>query len=183
MQHHLGPFLSTPVLFTSPKENHIKPMNQKYAYNMIVGFKHPWIHEEDSWSPSISQPSTQNSWRQPIRGSHEVWTQADKGKTACLLLAEPILCPILLKKREAAASHPLQRDKSNYSTIFKLLKALQLILALHSTGNHDFWYCSRSRLLHNSSKITGSNQNSWGMKKYDERPMTMPIPVPKGLRE
>ena len=107
IQHHLGPFLSTPVLFTSPKENHIKPMNQKYAYNMIVGFKHHWIHEEDSWSPSISQPSTQNSWRQPIRGSHEVWTQADKGKTACLLLAEPILCPILLKKRKAAASHPL----------------------------------------------------------------------------
>jgi hypothetical protein len=44
MQHRLGPFLSVPVLFTNPKENHIKPMNPKYAYNMIVGFKHIWNH-------------------------------------------------------------------------------------------------------------------------------------------
>ena len=40
IQYHLGPFLSTPVLFTSPKENHIKSLNLKHAYNMIFGFKH-----------------------------------------------------------------------------------------------------------------------------------------------
>uniref|UniRef100_A0A2N9HZY2 Reverse transcriptase Ty1/copia-type domain-containing protein n=1 Tax=Fagus sylvatica TaxID=28930 RepID=A0A2N9HZY2_FAGSY len=79
--------------------------------------------------------------------------------------------------------HLLQCDKSSQPTIFKLLKPLQLIPALHSTGNHDFWYCSRSRLLYNSSKITGSNQNAWEMKKHDGKPITMPIPVPKGLRE
>ena len=66
---------------------------------------------------------------------------------------------------------------SNYS------KHLQLISALHITGNHEFWYCSRSRLLHNSSKTTGSNQNAWEMGKCDRKPITMPIPIPKGLRE
>uniref|UniRef100_A0A2N9HP72 Uncharacterized protein n=1 Tax=Fagus sylvatica TaxID=28930 RepID=A0A2N9HP72_FAGSY len=66
---------------------------------------------------------------------------------------------------------------------FKLLKTLQLIPALHFTGSHDFWYCSRSRFLHNSSNTTGSNQNAWEMKKYDGKPIAMPIPVPKGLRE
>uniref|UniRef100_A0A2N9F2T7 Protein kinase domain-containing protein n=1 Tax=Fagus sylvatica TaxID=28930 RepID=A0A2N9F2T7_FAGSY len=38
--------------------------------------------------------------------------------------------------------------------------------ALHSTGNHEFWYCSRSRLVHNSSRTTGSNQNMLEIKKY-----------------
>uniref|UniRef100_A0A2N9HMF5 Uncharacterized protein n=2 Tax=Fagus sylvatica TaxID=28930 RepID=A0A2N9HMF5_FAGSY len=66
---------------------------------------------------------------------------------------------------------------------FKLLKTPQLIPALHFTGSHDFWYCSRSRFLHNSSNTTGSNQNAWEMKKYDGKPIAMPIPVPKGLRE
>jgi hypothetical protein len=66
---------------------------------------------------------------------------------------------------------------------FKLHKLPQSIPALHFTGSHDFWYCSRSRFLHNSSNTTGSNQNAWEMKKYDGKPITMPIPVPKGLRE
>jgi hypothetical protein len=42
----------------------------------------------------------------------------------------------------------------------KLLKHPQLIPALHSIENHEFWYCSRSRLLHNSSK------NYWQLPKY-----------------
>ena len=145
-------------------------MNQKYAYNMIVGFKHYWIHEEDSWSPNTNQPSTWNSWRQPIRGSHEVWTEADKERAAYLLLVEPTLCPILLKKRKAAADHPLQRDKSNQDTIFKLLQAALGHSSLHPTGNHEFWYCSHSRFLHNSSKTTGSNQNAWEMRNMMENP-------------
>uniref|UniRef100_A0A2N9HLZ8 Uncharacterized protein n=1 Tax=Fagus sylvatica TaxID=28930 RepID=A0A2N9HLZ8_FAGSY len=65
---------------------------------------------------------------------------------------------------------------SNYSSLYSSFPAL------HSTGNHDFWYCSRSRLLYNSSKITGSNQNAWEMKKYDGKPITMSILVPKGTQ-
>uniref|UniRef100_A0A2N9J0F7 Uncharacterized protein n=1 Tax=Fagus sylvatica TaxID=28930 RepID=A0A2N9J0F7_FAGSY len=38
--------------------------------------------------------------------------------------------------------------------------------ALHSTGNHEFWYYSRSRLVYNSSRTTGSNQNMLEIKKY-----------------
>ena len=103
MQHHLGPFSSTPVLFTSSKKNHIKPMKPKYAYITILGLNIIGFIEGDSWSPSISQLSTQNSWRQPISGSREDWTQADKRRLVCLLLAEPILGFILLKKRRTTA--------------------------------------------------------------------------------
>uniref|UniRef100_A0A2N9ETJ0 Uncharacterized protein n=1 Tax=Fagus sylvatica TaxID=28930 RepID=A0A2N9ETJ0_FAGSY len=85
-------------------------------------------------------------------------------------------------RRKTAANHPLQRDKSNQPTIFKLLKTLQLIPALHFIGSHDSWYCSRSRFLHNSSKITGSNQNAWEVKKYYREPTTTFIPVPKGTQ-
>uniref|UniRef100_A0A2N9FV47 Uncharacterized protein n=1 Tax=Fagus sylvatica TaxID=28930 RepID=A0A2N9FV47_FAGSY len=66
------------------------------------------------------------------------------------------------KKEKSNSSHLLQRDKSNQNAIFKLFKHHQLIPALHSTGNHEFWYCSRSRLMHNSSKTTGSNQDMLG---------------------
>uniref|UniRef100_A0A2N9INS0 RNA-directed DNA polymerase n=1 Tax=Fagus sylvatica TaxID=28930 RepID=A0A2N9INS0_FAGSY len=85
-------------------------------------------------------------------------------------------------RRKTAANHPLQRDKSNQPTIFKLLKTLQLIPALHFIGSHDSWYCSRSRFLHNSSKITGSNQNAWEMKKYYREPTATFISVPKGTQ-
>jgi hypothetical protein len=37
--------------------------------------------------------------------------------------------------------------------------------------------------MHNSSKTTGSNHDILEMKKYDGIPITMSIPVPKGLRE
>ena len=149
----------------------------------LLGLSTIGFIEEDSWSPNTNQPSTWNSWRQPIRGSHEVWTEADKERAAYLLLVEPTLCSILLKKRKAAADHPLQRDKSNQDTIFKLLQAALGHSSLHPTGNHEFWYCSRSRFLHNSPKTTGSNQNAWERKKCDGKPVTMPILVPKGLRE
>jgi hypothetical protein len=110
-------------------------------------------------------------------------TEADREWAAYLLLVEPTPYLILLKKRGMAACHLLQRDKSNQDVIFKLFKHLQLIPAFHSTGNNEFWYCSRSRLMHNSSKTTGSNQDTLEMKKYDGRPITMSIPVQKGLRE
>jgi hypothetical protein len=42
------------------------------------------------------------------------------------------------KRRRTTASHLLQRDKSNQDAIFKLFKHLQLIPALHSTGNNEF---------------------------------------------
>jgi hypothetical protein len=89
----------------------------------------------------------------------------------------------LLKKEKNNSSHLLQHDKSNQDAIFELFKPLQLVPALHPTGNNEFWYCSRSRFMHNSSKATGSNQNILEMKKHDGRPITMSIPVPKGLRE
>jgi hypothetical protein len=87
------------------------------------------------------------------------------------------------KKEKSNSSHLLQRDKSSQDAIFKLSKSLQLIPALHSTGNNKFWYCSRSRPIHNNSKTTGSKQDILEMKKCDGRPITMSIPVLKGLRE
>uniref|UniRef100_A0A2N9FE69 Uncharacterized protein n=1 Tax=Fagus sylvatica TaxID=28930 RepID=A0A2N9FE69_FAGSY len=57
-----------------------------------------------------------------------------------------------------------------------MLDPVLLIPALHSTGNNEFWYCSRSRFMHNNSKTTGSNQDILEMKKYDGRPITMSIP-------
>ena len=138
--------------------------------------------EEDSWSPSISQPSTWRSWKQPIRGSREVWTQADKRGVACLLLAEPILCPILLKKRKTTAgpSSPTWQEQSTHH--FQITQVPTAHFSFSFTGNNEFWYCSRSRFLHNSSKITGSNQSAWEMKKHDGETITMSIPVPKGTQ-
>jgi hypothetical protein len=62
---------------------------------------------------------------------------------------------------------------SNYS------KHLQLTSALHLTGNHEFWYCSRSRLMHYSSKIMGNNQNAWEMEKRDGEPIIHAYSGPK----
>ena len=96
---------------------------------------------------------------------------------------EPTPCTILLKKRRATAPIFSNVTRATKDAIFKIFKPLQLIPALHSTGNNKFWYCSRSRFMHNSLKTTGSNQDILGMKKYDERLITMSIPVPKGLKE
>jgi hypothetical protein len=101
----------------------------------------------------------------------------------CISAVEPTPCPIILKEKKCNSSHLLQRDKSNQNAIFKLFKHHQLIPALHSTGNHEFWYCSRCRLVHNSSRTTGSNQNMLEIKKHGGKLMAMSIPVPKGLRE
>ena len=106
-------------------------------------------------------------------------TEANKEWAVYLLLVEPTSCLILLKKRGAEAYHLLQRDKSSWFTIFKLLKHLQLISALHPTGNHEFWYCSRSRLIHDSSKTTRNNQDAWEMGKCDEQPITHAHSGPK----
>jgi hypothetical protein len=62
---------------------------------------------------------------------------------------------------------------SNYSST---TSSLQLFISLEIMS-------SGSRLMHNSSKTTGSNQDMLEIKKHGEKPMTMFIPVPKGLRE
>jgi hypothetical protein len=99
------------------------------------------------------------------------------------LLVEPTPCTILLKKRRATAPIFSNVTRAAKDAIFKLFKPLQLIPALHSTGNNESWYCSRSRLVHNSSRTIGSNQDMLEIKKHGEKPMTMSIPVPKGPRE
>ena len=109
-------------------------------------------------------------------------TEAVKGWAVYLLLVEPISCLILTNKERNSSFHPLKRDKSSWSTIFKLLQHFQLISALHPTGNHEFWYCSHSRLLHNNSKTMGNSQDTWEMGKYDEKPMTYVYSGPKGTQ-
>uniref|UniRef100_A0A2N9GHT2 Uncharacterized protein n=1 Tax=Fagus sylvatica TaxID=28930 RepID=A0A2N9GHT2_FAGSY len=97
----------------------------------------------------------------------------------CISAVEPTSSLIILEEKKCNSSHLLQHDKSYQNTIFKLFKHHQLSPALHSTGNHDFWYCSRSRLVHNSSRTTGSNQDMLEMKKYGGKLMAITIPVPK----
>jgi hypothetical protein len=110
-------------------------------------------------------------------------TEAVKGWAVYLLLVEPTSCLIFTNKKRNSSFHPLKRDKSSWSIIFKLVQHLQLISALHPTGNHEFWYCSRSRLLNNSSKTIGNSQDASELRRCDKKPVTMSIPVPKGLRE
>jgi hypothetical protein len=110
-------------------------------------------------------------------------TKAVKGWAVYLLLVESTSCLIFTNKEKNSSFHPLKRDKSSWSTIFKLLQHLQLISALHPTGNYEFWYCSRSRLLNNSSKTIGNSQDASELGRCDKKPVTMSISVPKGLRE
>jgi hypothetical protein len=123
--------------------------------------------EGNSWSPSVDQPKIQIAEYSLSVGPTKSENEAVKVWVTYLLLVEPTPCPILLKKRRTTAGYLLQRDKSNRDTIFKLLQASPTHFSLHSTGNHEFWYCLRSRFLHNSSEITGSNQNAWEMEKHD----------------
>uniref|UniRef100_A0A2N9GBA7 Integrase catalytic domain-containing protein n=1 Tax=Fagus sylvatica TaxID=28930 RepID=A0A2N9GBA7_FAGSY len=56
------------------------------------------------------------------------------------------------------SSSPMgQEQLVNY---FQTIQVSPAHLNPYLTGNHEFWYCSRSRLMHNSSKTTGSNQGS-----------------------
>jgi hypothetical protein len=96
-------------------------------------------------------------------------TETVKGWAVYLLLLKPTSCLIFTYKERNSSSHPLKHDKSSWSTIFKLLQHLQLISALHPTGNHEFWYCSRSRLLNNSSKTIGNSQDAWKIGKWDKK--------------
>ena len=160
----------------------MKPITQDVLIIQLLGPNTIELMEGNSWSPSVDQPKIQIAKYSLSVGPTKSETEVDKG-WATYLLVEPTPCPILLKKRRTTASHLLQRDKSNQEAIFKLFKHLQLIPALHSTGNNEFWYCSRSRLMHNSSKTTGSNQDILEMEKYDGRPITMSIPVLKGHGE
>jgi hypothetical protein len=116
--------------------------------------------EKDSWSPSGEQPSTQTAMDSLSVGPTKSETEIVKGWAVYLLLVEPTSCLIFTNKERNSSFHPLKRDKSSRSTIFKLLQHLQLISALHPTGNHEFWYCSRNRLLNNSSKTIGNSQDA-----------------------
>ena len=99
------------------------------------------------------------------------------------LLVKPTPCTILLKKRRATAPIFSNVTRAAKNAIFKSFKHHQLIPALHSTGNHEFWYYSHSRLMHNSSKTVGSNQDMLEMRKHGGKLIAMTIPVPKGLKE
>ena len=158
---YLGHYKRISILFTSPKKAHMEPITQDVLIVQLFGPNTIELMKGNSWSPSGNQPQNSNGWIQSTHGSHEVWSKTDK-RWAAYLLVEPMPCPILLKKRRATASHLLQRDKSNQDAIFKLFRHLQLIPALHSTGNNEFWYCSHSRLMHNSSKTTGSKEDKIG---------------------
>ena len=94
-------------------------------------------------------------------------TEADKEWVVYLLLVEPTSCLISLIKRGTVASILSNMTRAAGLPFFKLLQHFQLTSALHLTENHEFWYCSRSRFLHNSSETTGSNQNAWEMEKHD----------------
>ena len=87
-------------------------------------------------------------------------------------------------KKEKNSSMPSsltgQEQLVNY---FQTIQVSLAHLSPYLTENHEFWYCSRSRLMHNSSKTTGSNQDVWEMGKCNGKPITIPIPVLKGLRE
>ena len=154
-------------------------MAQNVLIIWLLGLNTIGFIEENSWSPNTNQPSTWIAKDSLSVGPMKSETEADKEWAAYLLLVEPTSCLILLKKRRTAACHLLQCDKSNWSTIFKLLKHLQLISTLHPTGNHEFWYCSCSRLLHNNSKTTGSNQDAWEMEKCDKKSITNTHSSPK----
>ena len=160
----------------------MKPIAQDVLIIQLLGPNTIELMEGNSWGVSVDQPKIQIAEYSLSVGPPKSETEVDKG-WATYLLVEPTPCPILLKKRRKTASHLLQRDKSNQDAIFKLFKPLQLISALYSTRNNEFWYYSRSKLMHNSLKTTGSNQDILEIKKYDGRPITMSIPVPKGLRE
>ena len=160
----------------------MKPITQGVLIIQLFGPNTIQWMEGNSWSPSGSQPQNSNGWIQPNCGPHEVWNKTDKG-WAAYLLVEPTPCTILLKKRRATAPIFSNVTRAARDAIFKLFKHHQLIPALHSTRNHEFWYCSRSRLMHNSSKTAGSNQDVLEMRKHGGKLMATSIPVPKGLRE
>ena len=98
-------------------------------------------------------------------------TEADKEWAVYLLLVEPTSCLISLIKRGTVASILSNMTRAAGLPFFKLLQHLQLTSALHLTENHEFWYCSRNRFLHNSSKTIGSSQDAWEMRKCDKKPI------------
>ena len=65
------------------------------------------------------------------------------------------------EKNSSMPSSPTGQEQLNY---FQTIQVSPAHLSPYLTGNHEFWYCLRSKLLHNSSKTTGSNQmyGKWG---------------------
>ena len=132
---------------------------------------------EPKWqsAPKFKWLNTANSW--VPWGLKRNWQ-----RMGCISAVEPTPCPITLEEKKCNSSHLLQRDKSHQNTIFKLFKHHQLSPALHSTGNHEFWYSSRSRLVPNSLRTTGSNQNMLEIKKYGEKANGHVHSSPKGTQ-
>jgi t-SNARE complex subunit (syntaxin) len=92
---------------------------------------------------------------------------------------EPTPCLILLKRRRVTApifSNVTRAIKMSFSNYSSTTSSLQLFISseIISFG---------SRLVHNSSRTTGSNQDMLEIKKHGGKLMAMSIPVPKGLRE
>ena len=115
--------------YLSPKETHIKTISPKYTYNIIVGFKCYWIHWGRQLEPKYQSAQHLNSWKQLIRGLHEVWTEADKEWAAYLLLVEPTPCPILLKGEEwqhAIFSNVTRVTGTPFSNYSNISSSLQL---------------------------------------------------------
>ena len=48
--------------------------------------------------------------------------------------------------------------------------------------NYKFWYCSRGRLLNNSSKTIGSSRDAWEMGKCNKKPITHAHSDPKRIQ-
>ena len=85
------------------------------------------------------------------------------------------------EKNNSMSSSPTgQEQLVNY---FQTIQVSPAHLNPYHTVSHELWYSSRIRLMHNSLKTTGSNQDVWEMGKCNGKPITIPIPVPKGPRE
>ena len=129
---------------------------------MVIGSKCYWVDWERQLEPKWRVAQHSNSHGQLVRRPHEVrnWSCQRMGCTSCL---------IFINKERNNSFHPFKRDKSSWSTIFKLLQHLQLISALHLTGNHEFWCCSRNRLLNNSLKTIGSSHDASELGRCDKK--------------
>jgi hypothetical protein len=66
---------------------------------------------------------------------------------------------------------------SNYSSLYSSSQPSTSPEAMISGTVHAADFCITAQ------RLLAATKSSWEMKKHDERPMTLSIPVPKGLRE
>ena len=89
--------------------------------------------------------------------------EAVKGWALCLLQVEPTSCHIFTNKERNSNFPSPQTCQRQQLFHFKLLQHLQLILTLHFTGNHGFWYSTCSSYL--STRTRGSQPSSSSLSK------------------